>query len=137
MDDVIKFGKRSQSFFELSPFYFCTFVIGKKKWRTPIHYWVATYFKSSEDMMEIVRNMDTPDRALRVGAKYGLNSFSQIDSREIIYAMQERFNQNDNLRGILLSTGLSYLEYDGPGFLADQNRYGRLLMKMRDIYATE
>lgn len=137
MDDVIKFGKRSQNFFELSPFYFCTFVIDRKKWRTLIHYWVASYFKNSNEMREIIRNLDTPDRALRVGSKHGLESFSQIDSKEIIHAMQERFNQNDSLRSILLSTGLSYLEYDGPGFLADENRYGRLLMKMREIYAAE
>ena len=37
--DTISFGMRSQMLFELSPFYFCTFEIGGKKWRTLIHYW--------------------------------------------------------------------------------------------------
>ena len=88
-------------------------------------------------MMEVIRNLDTPDSVIRVGRKYGLKDFSQLDSKDILYAVQERFNQNDSLRTILLSTGLTRLVYTGTGFLADNNRYGRILMKVRDIYANE
>ncbi len=135
--DEIKFGMGSQIFFELSPFYFCTYTISGKKWRTLIHYWVASYFKSDDKMVEVIRNLDTPERAIAVGKKHGLNDFNQIDPREILYAIQERFNQNDSLRTVLLSTGSVNLLYSGSGFLADNNRYGKILMRVRDIYASE
>lgn len=135
--DEIKFGKASQSFFELSPYYFCTFEISGKKWRTLIHYWVASYFKRNPDMVETIRNLDTPEKAIRVGQKYGLKSFSQLNPKDILYAVQERFNQCDGIRNILLCTGLVYLNYDGVGFLAENNRYGKILMKVREIYADE
>lgn len=132
--DEVKFGKKSQMFFDLSPFYYCTFVVGGKKWRTLIHYWVASYFKPNADMVETIRNLNSPELALRVGKKYGLNSLSQIDPKDILYAIQERFNQNDMIRHNLLSTGDVYLLYDGDGFLAENNRYGKILMKLREMY---
>lgn len=135
--DTISFGMRSQMLFELSPFYFCTFEIGGKKWRTLIHYWVASYFRGNPEMMEIIRNLDTPEKAIRVGERHGLLDFNQINPKELILAVQERFNQNDSLRMVLLSTGLVNLEYRGKGFLADGNRYGKVLMKVREIYANE
>ena len=135
--DEIKFGMRSQMFFELSPFYFCTFEISGKKWRTLIHYWVASYFKNNMDMMETIRNLDTPERALRVGVKYGLLDFNQINPKDILFAIQERFNQNDSLRTLLLSTGSVNLVYSGKGYLAENNRYGKIIMKVREIYAIE
>lgn len=133
--DEIRFGKKSQIFFELSPYYFCTFEIGGKKWRTLIHYWVASYFKSNPYMVEMIRNLQTPEMAINVAKRNGFTDFNIIDSRYILAAIQERFNQNDNLRLILLSTGDVNLVYDGTGFLRDNNRYGRILMKVRDIYA--
>jgi predicted NAD-dependent protein-ADP-ribosyltransferase YbiA (DUF1768 family) len=135
--DEIKFGKRSQNFFELSPFYFCTFEAYGKKWRTLVHFWVASYFKSNPDMMETIRNLDTPEKALRVGARYGLKSLGQVNPKDVLYAIQERFNQNDSIRNILLCTGLVYLRYDGVGYMAENNRYGKILMKVREIYAVE
>ena len=134
--DEVKFGKGSQMFFELSPYYFCTFEAGGKKWRTLIHYWVASYFKN-DDMKEIIRNLDTPDKALKVGKRHGFRDFDQVDAKNIIYAIQERYNQNDGLRTILLSTGSVNLIYDGIGFLAEKNRYGKILMKVREIYAAK
>ena len=135
--DVIVFGKRSQEFFELSPFYFCTFTIGGKKWRTLIHYWVASYFKNNMYLMELIRNQDTPHKAIMMGEHHGLYDMNQINPKDIIYAIQERFNQNDGIKSILLSTGYYYLKYDGTGFMANDNRYGRILMKMREIYEND
>lgn len=131
----IKFGMKSQGFFELSPFYFCTYSIGGRKWRTLIHYWTASFFKN-DDMKEIIRGLDTPERALLVSKRYGLKDFNQVDSKVILTGIQERFNQCDGIRGVLLSTGLSTLVYTVPGFLSENNRYGKILMKVRDIYGS-
>lgn len=131
----IRFGMASQGFFELSPFYFCTYSIGGKKWRTLIHYWVASFFKNDE-MKDIIRGLDTPERAILVGKRHGLKDFDQIDPKVILAGIQERFNQCDGLRIVLLSTGDSNLIYTVPGFLSSNNRYGKILMTVRDIYAT-
>ena len=135
--DVIKFGKRAEGFFELSPFYYCTFVIGGKKWRTLIHYWCASYFVKSPDLQEVIRNIDKAERALFVARKYGMTDFDCCNSKRILLAIQERFNQSDGIKGILLSTGKAHLVYSIDGFLGKDNRYGRILMALRDIYATE
>jgi predicted NAD-dependent protein-ADP-ribosyltransferase YbiA (DUF1768 family) len=132
----IKFGRASQSFFELSPFFFCTYSIGGKKWRTLIHYWTASFFNNDE-MKDIVRGLDTPERAILVGKRYGLKDFNQIDPKIILTGIQERFNQCDGVRGVLLSTGDSNLIYTVPGYLSDNNRYGKILMKVREIYASK
>lgn len=131
--DEIKFGKRSQQFFELSPYYFCTFIVGGKKWRTLIHYWIASYF-DNEYMKETIRNLSTPQMAINVAKKNGFIDFDQVDSKYIITGIQERYNQVDDLRLILLSTGLTRLVYDSTDFLGKDNRYGRILMKIREVY---
>ena len=134
MYDVIKFGKRSENFFELSPYYFCTYTVGGVKWRTLIHYWVASYFENSE-LQEVIRNLDTPEKVLYVGKRHGLSNLWQCNSKGILLPIQQRFNQCDGIRGILLATGGAQLIYSGDGFMAENNRYGRILMKLRDIYA--
>ena len=88
-------------------------------------------------MVEMIRNLDTPEKALKVGARYGLLDFNQINPKDILFAIQERFNQNDSLRTLLLSTGSVNLVYSGKGYLAENNRYGKIIMKVREIYAIE
>lgn len=132
--DEIKFGRKSQIFFELSPYYFCTFTLHGKKWRTLIHFWVASFFKNNEYMRETIRNLQTPEMAINVARKHGFKDFNQINPKDILVAVQERFNQNDSLRIVLLSTGSVNLIYDGQGYLSEHNRYGKVLMKVREIY---
>lgn len=132
--DIINIGVKNQPFFELSPYYFCTFIVYGKKWRTLIHYWTAMYFK--EDFMtDFIRNQDTPYIALNIAKHKGFKDFNQIDKKKFLYGIQERFNQNDSLRSILLSTGSSQIIYGtGHDYLSQDNRYGRILMRIREVY---
>ena len=131
----IRFGKRTQDFFELSPYHFSTFTIKGKKWRTLVHYWCASYFIANDYMKEMLRNTDTPEKALIIARKYGLKSFEQCAPKEILFSIQERFNQCDGVRSVLMCTGLTPLLYEGDEYLSGNNRYGKILMKVRELYA--
>lgn len=133
--DGIQIGIKGQPFFELSPYYYCTFSAYGRKWRTLIHYWLAMYFDDREFMTDYIRNQETPYIAMNVAKHNGFKDFNQIDKKKFLYGIQERFNQNDTLRTILLSTGSEVLEYGvGKGFLSENNRYGRILMRIREVY---
>lgn len=132
--DSIIIGTREQPFYELSPYYFCTFKAYGKKWRTLIHYWTAMYF-DNEVMIDYIRNQETPHIAMNVARHNGFRDFNQIDKKKFLYGIQERFNQNDTLRSILLSTGSTNIIYgSGGSFLSENNRYGRILMRIREVY---
>lgn len=132
--DRIDIRVKGQPFFELSPYYFCTFIAYGKKWRTLIHYWTAMYFEN-DFMVDYIRNQDTPYIALNVARHNGFKDFDQIDKKKLLYGIQERFNQNDVLRSILLSTGSSEIVYGvGKDYLSRNNRYGRVLMRIREVY---
>lgn len=134
---TIRFGPRSMDFFELSPYYYCTFQIGNRKYRTLIHYWYSSYFKDDIQMMDTIRNLDTPEKVMLICKRYGLNSLEQIEPKVIIAGIQARIEQNPGIKDVLLCTGNSYLNYmDDKSYLGQENRYGRLLMKIRDIYST-
>lgn len=136
---TIDFGSKSLNFFELSPYYFSTFQVGGKKYRTLIHYWYATYFKDDEGIAEMIRNLDTPNKVILVGNRCGLGSLKQLDSKELLYGIQARLTQNKKVKDALMCTGNAYLNYIGSkgylGYLSEDNRYGKLLMKVRDIYS--
>ena len=132
--DEIVIGYRKQPFYELTPTAFCTFIASGKKYRTLVHYWTSMFF-DDDFMRDWVRNQDTPQMAMSCAKKKGFIDFYQIDPKLIIYGIQEKFNQNDNIRLVLLSTGSANIRYAGSnGFLSDNNRYGRLLMRVRKIY---
>ena len=132
--DEIVIGYKNQPFYELAPTAFCTFSASGKKWRTLIHYWTAMFFKD-DFMQDWIRNQDTPQMAMSCASKKGFIDFHQIEPSLILYGLQEKFNQNDNVRLVLLSTGSITIRYAGSkGFLSENNRYGRLLMRVREIY---
>lgn len=132
--DEIVIGYRSQPFYELTPTAFCTFSMLGKKYRTLIHFWTSMYFKD-DYMREWIRNQETPQIAINCAKKKGFVDFHQIDPKIMIQGMQAKFNQNDTIRMVLLSTGSVTIKYAGSkGFLSDNNRYGRLLMRIREIY---
>lgn len=132
--DSIIIGYKNTPFYELSPTYYSTFIASGKKWRTLVHFWVANYF-SDEFMKDWVRNQDTYQMAINCARSKGFKDFNQIDSKYLIYGIQERFNQNDQLRNILLSTGSVQIVYGGAkNYLSENNRYGRMLMRIRELY---
>ena len=132
--DELMIGYRNMPFYELTPTYFCTFTSNGRKWRTLIHYWTAMFF-SDDRMREWIRKQDTPQMAMNCASKKGFVDFHQVDPKVMIKGLQDRFNQNDNLRSILLSTGNIDIVYAGSkNFLSENNRYGRMLMRLREIY---
>lgn len=133
-EDEIEFGLRGEPFFELSPYYYCTFTAYGKKWRTLIHFWCSMYFKD-DYTREYIRNQGTPQVAYNCAKAKGFKDFNSIDVETFIYGLQERFNQNDQLRMVLLSTGSANLKFQGSkGYLSENNRYGKLLMRIREMY---
>lgn len=132
--DEIVIGYKNQPFYELTPTAFCTFTAKGKKYRTLIHFWTSMFFKD-EFMQDWIRNQDTPQMAMNCASKKGFKDFNQIDPKLLLYGLQEKFNQNDTIRTVLLSTGSVTIKYAGSkGFLSEKNRYGRLLMRLREIY---
>lgn len=130
-DRIIKFGKRSQPFFDLSPYHYRTFIIGNKKWRTLIHYWYASYF-IDEDYKEMIRNIDTPDGVIMRCKSLGVEDLNKVDSKYIINGVVQLLSQCIDIKNILYTTKGYELVYDGFGYLAEDNRYGKLLMKLRE-----
>ena len=136
-NDEILFGPQSLMFFELSPYYYCNFVVKGIRYRTIIHYWCTSYIenlKHNRDLTEMIRSARTADMAMNMVKKWGFRDFNDLDPKEIILPIQERINQCDGIRNILMCTGESYLRYRGVGYLAEDNKYGRILMRIRDIY---
>lgn len=136
LEESIKFGRRIQPFFELSPYYYRGFTVDGKVWRTLIHYWCGSYF-NDRYLSDYICRLNDVNVVLAEGKRNGLEDFDKVPSDKILLGIKERFRQNDDLKLILMSTGNCTLVYDGVGFLADNNRYGRVLMKLRDRYNLE
>lgn len=128
---ILKFGRKSQPFFELSPYHYRTFIIGNRKWRTLIHYWYASCFDDI-DNKEMIRNIDTPEHVIIRCKRIGITDVSMIDSKYIINGIVQKISQNNDIKNILAMTGGYTLVYDGFGYLAEDNRYGKLIMKLRE-----
>lgn len=136
-NNTILIGIGNTPFCELSPYYYCTFKAYTLKWRTLIHYWSGMFFED-EVLRNVIRNQDTPQKALALANSKGLQDFNQLDSQVFLYGIQERFNQNTQLKSIILSTGNCELQFIGnKGYLSYNNRYGKILMKLRNLYQEE
>lgn len=134
--DRLIFGARKYEFFELSPWYFCTFVVGGKKYRTLIHYWLSMCF--TDERSEFIRNTDTPENAVKRAKIWGVRNLCGLDKEIILKSVYERFNQNPGLIDILVCTGNCELVYcnDDMG-LFKNNQYGKLLEGLRGVFLGE
>lgn len=132
----ILFGGKKQILYELTPYYYRTFEIGREKYSTLMHYWYTSYFKD-ENLREMIRNTDTVEHVIWKGKKLGIESVKQIDSKYVLNGIEARFNQNRDLRDVLLSTGNAELMYRGEQYLTEGNKYGKVLMRLREIYDNE
>ena len=134
---VITIGLSNTPFHELSPYNFCTFKAYGMKWRTLIHYWSAMYFDDGT-LRNLIRNQEQPQKALLLANSKGMKDLGQLSPEIFLFGIQEQFNQNPQLKLILLSTGSSELTFIGnKGYLSYNNRYGKILMKLRDLYQEE
>lgn len=132
----IKFGHRSNPFFDLSPYYFSTFEFDNLKWRTLIHAWCGAYVRETTqdyDKMNFIRNRNSPIEAYRMTKAFGMGSLGDLRHNLFLFVLGQYMKQNERFRGSLLITGNTPLIYTvkGDDFLYRGNRYGLLLEGIR------
>lgn len=126
------FGRSTQIFYELSPYHVRSFTCAGRNYKSLVHYWLASIYSSS-DMKDMISSIWDVQKVIRLCNKQGFKDFNQVNPKEIVNGIQLLLSQNDDIKNLLLSTGERVLVYDGIGYLAENNRYGKLLMKVREI----
>ncbi len=132
MNREIHFGKSTQIFYELSPFHVRTFTVAGRYYKTLIHYWLASMY-SEPEMKDMISGIYDVQKVLQICIKRGFKDFNQVQPKYILIGLQALLSQHRDIKDILLSTGNHELIYDGIGYLAENNRYGRILEKVRDL----
>ena len=70
--------------------------------------------------------------------KLGFEGLNKVDKGLFLMGIHEAFIQDEHRGFVLMSTGSAELVYTAPkSYLTENNRYGKLLMKMRHIIANE
>lgn len=134
--DKITFGNKSDEFFELSPWYFCTFNMYGKKYRTLIHFWAACTL--DEGQREYIRNAGEPLEAVRRAKMLGVSNFQGISKEVVLKSIYERFVQNTGIISTLLCTGECELVYRNSDYgISRNNEYGRVLEGLRRVFLSE
>ncbi len=120
-------------FRELSPFYNSSnIVVGHIRYCSLVHYWLASRYS---DLNDSIYSFKTPESILNYCKKrYGFVDFGEVDNKNIISGVRYNLAQNMNIRDMLYSTYGFHLIFNGKGYLAENNRYGRLLEYIRDTY---
>lgn len=142
MSDVINFYSVSDEFGCFSNFAAYPVRIDGRVWPTTEHYFQAQKFKSPEHQEEI-RNAKSPMIAARMGRdrKKPLRpDWESVKVAIMRLAVREKFQQHDEIRQILISTGdavlVEHTENDSywgdGGDGSGKNMLGRLLMEVRE-----
>lgn len=85
-------------------------------------------------MKDMICGIDTPENVFRLVSKYGFKDLNDVEPKFLIAGIVNKLSQNKDIKNILLSTGDSHLVYNGLGYLAEGNRYGKLLERLREKY---
>jgi N-glycosidase YbiA len=138
----IEFSSKSASYNELSNFHKSKFLLDGKEWPTVEHYFQAQKFPTSPEYQEKIRGASEPNRAKTFGASKEFPIRNDWDSyREEVMrkALKAKFEQNPNLKTLLLSTtGRPLVEDTSDAYWGQgrnkkgKNRLGLLLMELRD-----
>lgn len=138
----IEFSSKSASYNELSNFHKSKFLLDGKEWPTVEHYFQAQKFPTSPEYQEKIRGASEPNRAKTFGASKEFPIRNDWDSyREEVMrkALKAKFEQNPNLKPLLLSTtGRPLVEDTSDAYWGQgrnkkgKNRLGLLLMELRD-----
>lgn len=131
-DRKIFFGRSTQIFYELSPYHARSFTCAGRTYKTLIHYWLSTLYPNT-GMKDMISSVWDVQKVIKLCNKQGFKDFNQVNPKEIVNGIQLLLTQHEDIKNILLSTGARTLVYDGLGYLAEDNRYGQLLMKIREI----
>ncbi|MFP1786552.1 NADAR family protein [Lonsdalea quercina] len=143
MSDPIFFYRVNEPFGIFSNFFKCNFIIDSITWPTVEHYFQSQKFQD-EVSKEKIRNLLSPMDAAKLGRDRSLplrKDWDDVKNNIMRFAVLEKFKQNDEARGILLSTGDALLveHTHNDNYWADggdgsgQNMLGLILMETRDI----
>lgn len=138
----ILFYKINEEYGCFSNFAHYDFELDGKKWMTSEHYFQAQKFKGTE-YVEIIRLLDNPMKAAELGRNRKLPlraDWEQVKDDIMRKAVLAKFEQNVDIRNILLSTGSEELientssdYYWGCGENGTgKNMLGKILMEIRE-----
>ena len=136
-DEKIAFGNKNQPFFELSPLYYSTFELFNHRWYSLMHFWVINSISDIYVQKELMQ-IKSIEKMIISAKKSGFVDIDIIDKTSFLMSIHEAFTQDERRGMILISTGSAELLYNAPkSYLTENNRYGKLLMRMRHIIADE
>lgn len=137
-EDKVSFGNRNQPFFELSPLYPSRFEMLNREWNSLMHFWVINSYLDIKTQ-EVLFKIRSIDELLKTSYKIGGTvHFEEMSNEVFLRSIHESFIQDEHRALILMSTGSAELIYNAPkSYLTENNRYGRILMRMRHIIAEE
>lgn len=139
----INFYKVNDAYGCFSNFAHYEFEVDGKVWRTSEHYFQAKKFEGTE-YEEHIRLIESPMEAANVGRDRALplrEDWEDVKDSIMRKAVFEKFNQNDEIKAILLETGDEQIiekttsDYywgcgkDGTG----KNMLGIILMEVREL----
>ncbi len=141
--NALLFYQSGQPYYEFTNFYVSPITIDGRVWPTTEHYFQAQKFADPR-VQERIRNLPSARDAFNEGRNRANMPRADWDNAKIgvmLKAVRAKFNQNQNLKSMLLSTGNSTIvenagandTYWGAG--ADgrgQNYLGRILMHVRE-----
>lgn len=119
-----------------------SFQLDNLNWPTSEHYFQAQKFVDTEHYIK-VQKAKSPSIAAKLGRDRSLplrKDWEEVKEDAMYEAIKAKFNQNKDIKDVLLSTGNQELVEDSPtdyywGVGADRtgrNRLGVLLMRLRD-----
>lgn len=141
----VEFSSKSASYNELSNFHKAKFLLDGKEWPTVEHYFQAQKFPTSPEYQEKIRGASEPNKAKTLGASKEFpirNDWDTYRDEVMRKALKAKFEQNPNLKTLLLSTtGRPLVENTSDAYWGQgrnkkgKNRLGLLLMELRDSLA--
>lgn len=126
----------TEFFRELSPFYNeSNIVSGYFRYSSLVHYWLASKY---DELKGNMYSYKTPESIINYCKKrYGFIDFDEIDGKQLVSGVILSLKQNPSICDMLYTTSGYHLTFKGSGYLAENNRYGRLLEYLRDTYDRE
>ena len=141
---MIKFYSKSKNFYQFSNFYICKFNLDNLIWKTVEHYYQAQKFIGTP-YFDTIKDSETPGKAKKLGRSkvYKIRSdWEEIKIDIMKNAVRAKFEQNDDLKKLLISTNDNILaEHSrGDNFWGigskekGKNVLGKIIMSLRDEF---
>lgn len=140
-------GIIEEQYKSFSNFVLSSFELDNKTWSSVNHYFqAAKFFGTDDDWSEEIRNAETPFEASRMGKSRShpiQSNWNELRLSFMKKAVEAKFQQNEDLKKLLLSTGSMNIHCHNPGdgYWGDgigcggehENNLGKLLISTREI----